>query len=103
MFYILYLTKKIMVGGIMKVLAMPVDMVCWFEKTGIPHPIRFKVTKEDESETVIKVGRVITVDKERLAGNHMLVFKCQSVINKTERVFELKYELGTCKWMLWKM
>jgi hypothetical protein len=87
----------------MKTLAMPVDMVCWFEKTGIPHPVRFKVTKEDESETVIKVDRVLTVDKERLAGNDMLVFKCQSVINRTARLFELKYELRTCKWILFKM
>lgn len=87
----------------MKTLAIPVDMVCWFEKTGIPHPVRFKVVKEDESETVIKVDKVITVDKERLAGNDMLVFKCQSIINKTQRVFELKYEQRTCKWILFKI
>lgn len=87
----------------MKVLAVPIDMVCWFEKTGIPHPVRFKITAEDESETVIKVDRVITVDKERLAGNDMLVFKCQSVIKGVQRLFELKFELKTCKWMLFKM
>lgn len=87
----------------MKILAMPIDMVCWFEKTGIPHPVRFRVTKEDKSETVIKVEKVIAVDKEKLAGNDMLVFKCQSVINNTKRLFELKYELRTCKWILFKM
>jgi hypothetical protein len=87
----------------MKTLAKPIDMVCWFEKTGMPHPVRFKISREDESEAVIKVDKVITVDKERLAGNEMLVFKCQSVINKTQRVFELKYELSTCKWILFKM
>jgi hypothetical protein len=87
----------------MKVLARPVDMVCWFEKTGIPHPVRFKIVNEDDSEAVIKVDRIITRDKERLAGNDMLVFKCQSVINNVQRVFELKYELSTCKWILFKM
>lgn len=87
----------------MKVLAIPVDMVCWFEKTGMPHPVRFKVTGKDESETVIKVDKVITKDKEKLAGNDMLVFKCQSVINNTVKPFELKYELRTCKWILFKM
>jgi hypothetical protein len=92
-----------MVGGIVKIYAKPIDMVCWFEKTGIPHPVRFKITKEDESETVIKIDKVITVDKEKLAGNVMLVFKCQSVINNAARLFELKYELSTCKWILFKM
>jgi hypothetical protein len=95
--------KKIMVGGFMKILATPVDMVCWFEKTGMPHPIRFKVSKDDESEVVLKVDKVVTVEKEKLAGNPMLIFKCQSVISGTQRPFELKYELGTCKWILWKM
>jgi hypothetical protein len=87
----------------MKILAKPIDMVCWFEKTGMPYPVRFKVTKEDEREVVIKLDRVLTVDKEKLAGNPMLVFKCQSVINNASRQFELKYELGTCKWMLFRM
>ncbi|MBL4934479.1 hypothetical protein JK636_01755 [Clostridium sp. YIM B02515] len=87
----------------MKILAKPVDMVCWFEKTGVPHPIRFKITSEDESEKVIKVDKVFAVDKERLVGNDMLVFKCQSVINNTQKIFELKYELRTCRWILFKM
>jgi hypothetical protein len=87
----------------MKILAKPVEMVCWFEKTGMPHPVRFKVAREDESEAVIKVDKVITVDKEKLAGNPMLVFKCQSAIAGVQRLFELKYELGTCKWILFKM
>jgi hypothetical protein len=87
----------------MKVLARPIEMVCWFEKSGMPHPVRFKVTKDDESNAVIKIDRIISVDKERLAGNEMMVFKCQSVINNTSKIFELKYELGTCKWMLFKM
>lgn len=92
-----------MVGDIVKIYAKPIDMVCWFEKTGMPHPVRFKVARDDESETVIKIDRVITVDKEKLAGNDMLVFKCQSVINNATRLFELKYELRTCKWILFKM
>jgi hypothetical protein len=87
----------------MKIIAKPIDMVCWFEKTGIPHPVRFKVTTDDESEMVIKVNRMLTIDKEKLAGNEMLVIKCESTINGAKRIYELKYELRTCKWMLFKM
>lgn len=92
-----------MVGEIMKIIAKPVDMVCWFEKTGSPHPVRFKLTSEDESERVIKVDRILHKDKEKLAGNEMLIFRCQSVINNQWKLFELKYELKTCKWILWKL
>jgi hypothetical protein len=87
----------------MKILAKEVDMVCWFEKTGRPHPVRFKIPNADESETVIKVDKIFTIEKEKLAGNEMLLFKCQSVINNQQKLFELKYELRTCKWILWKM
>lgn len=87
----------------MKILAKEVDMVCWFEKTGRPHPVRFKISNSDESETVIKVDKIFTIEKEKLAGNEMLLFKCQSVINNQQKLFEIKYELGTCKWILWKI
>lgn len=87
----------------MKIVAKPVDMVCWFEKTGTPHPIKFKIVAEDESEVVMRVDRVLQIDKERLAGNDSLIFRCQSNIRNQQKLFEIKYELRTCKWILWKM
>jgi hypothetical protein len=87
----------------MKVVARPVDMVVWFDKNGIPHPVRFKLTTEDESSTVIKVDRVITRDSEMLSGNKMLIFNCRSEIAGTEKFFQLKYEISTCKWILFKI
>lgn len=87
----------------MKILAAPIDVVAWFDKTGTPHPVRFKITTEDNNEKVIKVDRVKFIDKEKIAGNEMLIFKCQSAINNQQRLFEIKYSLRTCKWILWKM
>lgn len=87
----------------MQVLAKPICVVSWTDEKGVIHPVRIKVQKEDESEVIIKVDRVIITEKEKLAGNEMLLFRCQSVINNQQRLFELKYELKTCKWMLFKM
>jgi len=42
-------------------------------------------------------------EKEKLVENLMMVFRCQSIINNIDRVYELKYELSACKWMLYKM
>ena len=90
-------------GKIMKIVAKPIQMISWTDEKGEIHPIRFRITKEDESCSVIKVDRVITRDLEKLAGNQMINFRCQSVIKGIEIPFELKYELGTCKWMLYKI
>lgn len=53
--------------------------------------------------SIAKLTYKMYLDKEKLAGNDMLVYKCQSVIKGAERLYELKYEFSTCKWILWKL
>jgi hypothetical protein len=87
----------------MKVIAKDIEMIAWFTEDGTPTPLRFKIRGEDEAVNVIKVDRVLFKEKEKLAGNLMMVFRCQSAINNIDRIYELKYELSTCKWILYKM
>lgn len=87
----------------MKVINKNIDLLCWFDKKGTPHPLKLRLTNEDGISTVIKIQKVIKKDTEKLAGNRMLVFTCQSIINNTLRCFELKYEIDTCKWFLFKI
>jgi len=81
----------------MKTKMTPIEVLAHFEN-GNPHPIRFKLTDKE-----IKIERVVSVTEEKLAGNKMLCFRCQSEIKGELRPFEIKFELGTCKWFLWKM
>ena len=90
-------------GDDMKVVVKPIEMVSWSDTKGNINPVRFRIANEDESISVIKIDKVITVDKEKLAGNIMLVYKCQSVIKGLERLYEIKYELSSCKWILFKI
>lgn len=87
----------------MKIVARPIQMVAWFKEDGTPNPVRFKIVNSDETYNVIIINKILACQKEKLAGNNMLVFRCQSVINRIERTFEIKYELSTCKWVLWKI
>lgn len=87
----------------MKIVKLPIEMIAWFTKEGIPHPIKFRMIDHDKSFMTIKVGRVLCREKEKLAGNVMYVFRCESAIDGTERIYELKYELETCKWILFKL
>lgn len=87
----------------MKVVAKPIDVLAWFDKDGIPNPVRFRTIDEAGGFNVIKVDRVIIREKEKLAGNEMLKFQCQSNMRGTKRQYELKYELKSCKWMLFKI
>jgi len=49
----------------------------------------FKIINEDESISVININIVAYVDKEKFAGNSLLVFNCQSVINGMENSMSL--------------
>lgn len=87
----------------MKVLALPIEMVSYTDNKGSIRPIRFRMQIGDEPMQVIKIDKVIVRDTEKLAGNIMLVYKCQSLIDNVTKLFEIKYELATCKWILYKI
>lgn len=87
----------------MKVVAKPVEVVAWFSQKGEPNPVRLRITNQDETYSVIKVDKVKLKEKEGFMGSVTYVFECQSIVNGVLKPFQLKYELSTCKWMLWKI
>lgn len=87
----------------MKVLALPIEMVSYTDDKGGINPIRFRLQVGDEPMQVIKIDKVITKEVEKFAGNIMIVYKCQSLIDDVVKLFEIKYEIATCKWILYKI
>jgi hypothetical protein len=81
----------------MKILMKPIEVLAHFDNDG-PHPLRFKLADKE-----IKIEQVVSMKEEKLAGNKILCFRCQSEIEGELKPFEIKFELGTCKWYLWKM
>ncbi|WP_461206270.1 hypothetical protein [Clostridium sp. DL1XJH146] len=86
----------------MKVIAKPIDMVAWFDRDGLPHPVKFKIEKE-KSEDVKKIDRILNREKQKLAGNEVIVYTCQSIFNNDLKIYEIKYELNYCRWILFKI
>ncbi|AHF06173.1 hypothetical protein [Desulfitobacterium metallireducens] len=86
----------------MKILMQPVEMVARFSSDGNLRPVKYQIASEGEP-MVIRVDQILFKTEEKLAGNRMLLFRCQSEINGFAKIFELKYELNTCKWFLYKM
>lgn len=85
----------------MKVVAKPIQMIAWFNKDGSINPIKFKV--EEDGDKVIKVDKILKAEQERLAGCIMEKFTCSSCINGVEKIFELKYDSKSYKWILFKI
>ncbi|GAA0720374.1 hypothetical protein GCM10008905_09480 [Clostridium malenominatum] len=87
----------------MKIVARPIEVVSYTDNKGDVRPLKFRLQTENETEMVIKVDKIISREIEKLAGNPMLLFRCQSLIDNVQKQFEVKYELQTCKWMLYKI
>lgn len=82
----------------MKVVAKPISMITHHLEDGSINPIRFKM--EDK---VIKIDKIIKQEREKLAGNIMEKFLCSSTINGTEKIYEIKFDTKTYKWILFKI
>lgn len=87
----------------MTIVAKPIEMIAFFNKDGIPHPIRFRLESENEELRVIKIDKVIFISLEKTAGNKMYVYQCQTEMDGFYKRYELKYELASCRWLLWKI
>lgn len=86
----------------MKIIAKPVEMIASFTREGILRPIRYRLMDEDE-EVVVNVDQVLTRAEEKDGRDRVMLFRCQSVVGGVQKVFELKFEVQTGKWLLWKM
>jgi len=82
----------------MKILMKPIEVLAHFEN-GKVHPLRLKFADQD----AVKIEQVVSTTEDKLAGNKILTFLCQSEIKGELRPFRIKFEINTCKWYLWKM
>ena len=78
----------------MKVLNHPIDVIALFDQEGHITPYKFKF-----KDKPVVVHRVMKSYLEKLAGNNRFVFIC---IHNERDVYELKYELDSHKWYLFR-
>lgn len=86
----------------MKLVNQEIDMISWTSKEGIVTPVRFRIQEKDES-IVIKVGRILHMEQISFGGTPTLQYRCSSMINGIEKVFELSCNCGNQKWLLTKI
>ena len=78
-------------------------MICYSKINGDLTPIKFRYADSNQAWTNIKIDKILKKDCENLAGNKMLVFTCQSLQNNVNILYELKYEIESCRWILFKI
>jgi len=85
-----------------KVVMKPIEVIASFNLNGVSTPLKFRII-ENGFPVVITVEHVSFRSEEKLAGNKMITFRCQSMVKGLSKVFELKFEPDSGKWFLFKI
>lgn len=86
----------------MGIVSKEIEVIASFLKKDYPRPLRFRIQDKGENK-VINIDKIISIDKIKIAGGNVYLYRCQGIINNFERVFELKYDLDKCRWLLFKI
>ncbi len=87
----------------MKLLRKPIEILTTFDSEGNGRPVRFRFLNDYSEYTLIKVDRVVKKELDKFAGNTMVKYTCESCIEGERKLFELRHEINTSKWFLYKI
>lgn len=78
----------------MKILNQPIKVMAVFNTNGIIEPVKFRL--EDK---VVRIEKIMKTYEEKIVGNTRIVFVC---LHNGRDIYELKYELDSKTWFLFK-
>ena len=94
----------------MKIVAEPVDMIAKFasgsrrcDGSEKPLPCKFRYTDLAGISREIHVDRIISSELAVSGGVRAYIYRCQSIVENIEKIYELKYVIGECRWELYKI
>ena len=87
----------------MNIVDKSVHVVTTTDKAGIVKPLCFFTTDKDESGEVINVERLVRRDKEKIGGDYTYTFTCEIIKDNTKILCDLRLNLSTNEWILYRM
>ena len=78
-------------------------MVCAFSTQGEIKPVRFRYEDSDHQIITVDIDNTIAQKEMTIGKGGSLIFTCESGIEDIKRMYELRYEIGTHKWIFCRM
>lgn len=87
----------------MNILNKPVQVVTNTDKAGIVKPLCFFTTDDGEIGDVINVERLVRRDKEKIGGDYIYTFTCEIIKNNIKMLCDLRLNLSTGEWSIYRI
>lgn len=78
----------------MKIINEPIKVMAVFNTDGKIEPVKFRI-----DDQVVRIEKIMKSYEENIVGNTRIVFVC---LHKGKDIFELKYEVDSKTWYLFK-
>jgi hypothetical protein len=85
-------------GNFMRVIMQPIEMIAISKADGVQIPRRFKY-----EGNAINVDKLEFAEEAKHSGNKVFVYKCHSVIDGSDRIYEVKFDTVLTKWFLYRI
>lgn len=87
----------------MKTINKKIEMICYTNPDGAITPIRFRIESKNYSKQTYVLQRILSIQEQKLAGIKAKKYECEIIVNDKIKICELKFELDTCRWSLFKI
>lgn len=81
---------------------LQIEMISVCGTDGKLTPLRFRMEDEDQCLQTVAISQVISARSIRYAGVDAIQFLCKARLAGKERLFELRYTVGTHCWTLFR-
>jgi len=78
-------------------------MIVQHDAKGNTRPIRFRIHSDYGQLIVIPVDKITSVEYIGDRKNPVRCYLCKSVVERIERIYELRFVINQVKWILYQM
>lgn len=87
----------------MEVILTPIEVVAVFSREGRISPLRFRIILDESGYQTIIIDKITRRRRERIGKSYIDIYTCTGIVSGTVRHFELKHEITTGEWALYRM
>lgn len=85
------------------ILNIPIQLISSCSTLGNFTPLKFRFEDNAHNLITINISDILSTRERKFNGVHDLIYTCQSNTSEVTQLFELKYNVNTHKWFMFRM
>lgn len=83
-------------------LNIPIQLISSCSTMGDFTPLKFRFEDETHNVITVDISDILSAREQKINGIHELIYTCCAYINGASQLFELKYNVNTHKWIIFR-